>query len=69
MPQITLNINFDEDLHSKFQKEYEAGNFTGAVKTSILFLTECIRERTSLDLDGDSSLYKSFIAERTTDQI
>jgi uncharacterized protein (TIGR02391 family) len=59
MTQIALYIDFDEDLHSKFQKEYESGNFSGAVKTSILFLTECIRDRTDLDLDGDSLITKA----------
>lgn len=59
MPKIPLDIDFDEDLHSKFQKEYEAGNFTGAVKTSILLLTESIRDRTDLDLDGDSLITKA----------
>lgn len=59
MTQIPLDIDFDEDLHSKFQKEYESGNFSGAVKTSILFLTECIRDRTDLDLDGDSLITKA----------
>lgn len=53
MAEIPINIAFDDELHSKYVKEYEAGNFTGAVKTAILFLTECIRGRTDLKLDGD----------------
>jgi|SRR5690554_1619092 len=54
MAEVPLTIDFDEDPHSKIQKEYDAGNFTSAVKTAILFLTECIRDRTDLVLDGDS---------------
>ena len=53
MAEIPINIAFDDELHSKYEKEYDAGNFTGAVKTAILFLTQCIRDRTDLDLDGD----------------
>lgn len=54
MAEIPMNIAFDEELHSKYAKDYDAGNFTSAIKTAILFLTECIRDRTDLDLDGDA---------------
>lgn len=60
MAEKTFNINFDDELYSKFEKEYNAGNFSGAIKTSILFLTECIRDRTDLDLDGDKLITKAF---------
>jgi len=60
MTNLTFNINFDEELFGKFEKEYIDGNFSGAIKTSILYLTECIRERTDLDLDGDKLITKTF---------
>ena len=60
MAEISFNINFDDELYSKFEKEYTAGNFSGAIKTSILYLTECIRDRTDLDLDGDKLITKAF---------
>jgi len=59
MAEIPINIAFDDELHRKFEKEYDAGNFTGAVKTALLFLTECIRGRTDLDLDGDALVTKA----------
>jgi uncharacterized protein (TIGR02391 family) len=59
MAEIPINIAFDDELHSKYEKEYDAGNFTGAVKTAILFLTECIRDRTDLDMDGDALITKA----------
>lgn len=60
MANFTLNINFDDELFSKFEKEYNAGNFSGSIKTSILYLTECIRDRTDLDLDGDKLITRAF---------
>jgi len=60
MAFLTLNISFDNDLYSKIEKEYTSGNFSGVIKTSILYLTECIRERTDLDLDGEKLITTAF---------
>jgi len=60
MTTIDFSIVIDNDLYNKYYNEYEAGNYTSAIKTSILYLTECIRERTNLDLDGDQLITQSF---------
>ncbi len=60
MATIDFNVTIDDDLYNKYYNEYDAGNYTGAIKTSVLFLTDCIRERTNLDLDGDRLILQSF---------
>jgi len=60
MSLISLSINFDSDLYAKITPEYEAGNYTSAIKTAILVLTEEIRERSDLDNDGDTLVTKAF---------
>lgn len=60
MSSIDFKIAIDDELYSKYQDEYIAGNYTGAIKTAILYLTECIRERTDLDLDGDKLISQAF---------
>jgi len=60
MATIDFNITIDDDLYNKYYNEYDSGNYTGAIKTSVLYLTDCIRERTNLDLDGDKLILQSF---------
>lgn len=60
MPNLAIEIKIDDDLFKKIQPEYEAVNYTSAIKTAILYLTEEIRERTDLDSDGESLVTKAF---------
>lgn len=59
MSSIIYTINFDTELYQRINPEYEAGNYSSAIKTAILFLTEEIRERTDLDIDGDTLVTKA----------
>lgn len=59
MGSIIYTINFDTELYQRINPEYEAGNYSSAIKTAILFLTEEIRERTDLDIDGDTLVTKA----------
>jgi uncharacterized protein (TIGR02391 family) len=60
MPSINTSIEFDKDLYEKIASDYESGNYTSAIKTAILYISEEIRERTNLDLDGDQLITKAF---------
>lgn len=59
MASINYAINFDTKLYQSVSPEYDTGNYSSAIKTAILFLTEEIRDRTDLDLDGDSLVTKA----------
>jgi len=61
MLENKIQIDLDKNLYSKIAKEYTSGHYTDAIKTAILYLTECIREKTDLaDLDGYNLITKAF---------
>jgi uncharacterized protein (TIGR02391 family) len=60
MGSISYSIIFDSELYLKITPEYASGNYSSAIKTAILYLTEEIRKRTDLDIDGDSLITKAF---------
>ena len=63
MASISFAINFNNELYEKIENEYESGNYSSAIKTAILYISEEIKERTELDLDGDKLVSKAFSLE------
>ncbi|MBA7543692.1 hypothetical protein ES705_36029 [subsurface metagenome] len=60
MSLLPFSIEINNDLYEKYKNEYESGNYTSAIKTAFLYLSECIRERSNLDLDGEKLITKAF---------
>ena len=63
MTKIPFSISFVDNLYEKIEHEYESGNYNAAIKTAILFLSESIKDRTDLELDGDKLITRAFSIE------
>ena len=64
MSSISFNVDIDQDMYEIYRNEYESGNYASAIRTAFLYLSECLRERTDLDLDGEKLITTAFSVKK-----